>query len=150
MTIIDILLYIGAFVLGIVIWLPIYKITISRWVGDSVVSRVESGDIDLNYLLDEGGVFDELSARVVSRLKMNMLAEMGQLSHQSQSGEVDPNNPMALGLDLSKQLLQMVGMKNPPAMLQIKVAQALDQMNKNIGADSGPMEPADTVDLEFI
>tara|TARA_B100001250_G_C19802448_1_gene791725 strand:- start:325 stop:777 length:453 start_codon:yes stop_codon:yes gene_type:complete len=150
MTYFDIFSVLAALLLGIIIWLPIYKITISKWVGDSVVSRVESGDIDLNYLLDEGGVFDELSARVVSRLKMNMLAEMGQLSHQSAAGDVDASNPVAVGLDMSKELLKMVGMKNPPAMLQIKVAQALQQMGERIGVDSGPLEPTDTVDLEFI
>ena len=150
MTYFDILSILAALLLGIIIWLPIYKITISKWVGDSVVRRVESGDIDLNYLLDEGGVFDELSARVVSRLKMNMLAEMGQLSHQSAAGDVDVSNPVAVGLDMSKELLKMVGMKNPPAMLQIKVAQALQQMGERIGVDSGPLEPTDTVDLEFI
>ena len=50
----------------------------------------------------------------------------------------------------SKELLKMVGMKNPPAMLQIKVAQALQQMGQKLGVDSGPLEPTDTVDLEFI
>jgi len=150
MIVYDVLLYIGAFVLGILIWLPIYKITISKWVGDSVVSRVETGEIDLNYLLDEGGVFDELSARVVKRLKLVMLAEMGQLSHQSQAGDIDPENPMAMGVEMSKELLKMVGMKNPPAMLQLKVAQALGQMTQKYGADSDPKEPAlETVDLEF-
>ena len=149
MTYFDILSILAALLLGIIIWLPIYKITISKWVGDSVVRRVESGDIDLNYLLDEGGVFDELSARVVSRLKMNMLAEMGQLSHQSAAGDVDVSNPVAVGLVMSKELLKMVGMKNPPAMLQIKVAQALQQMGNKLGVDSGPLEPTDTVDLEF-
>ena len=147
MTYFDILSILGALLLGIVIWLPIYKITISRWVGDSVVKRVESGEIDLNYLLEEGGVFDELSKRVVSRFKMNMLAEMGQLSHQSSAG-IDTENPQAMGIQMAKELLQMVGMKNPPAMLQIKTAQALSQMGQNLtGGDSGPLEPP--VDLQF-
>ena len=50
---------------------------------DIYISKIERGEIDLNYLLDEGGVFDELSVRVVTLLKQHLLAEMGQVSRQS-------------------------------------------------------------------
>ena len=65
-----------ALFVGMAVWLPIYKYYISRLVGDHVVKRVESKDIDLNYLLDQGGVFDALADRVVTLFKHHMLAEM--------------------------------------------------------------------------
>jgi hypothetical protein len=57
-----------------------------------------------------------------------MVAEMGQLSYQSKT--LDPNtaDPMTMGIDAAGELLKMVGMKKPPAMLQMKVAQALGQL----------------------
>lgn len=139
-----------AFIFGLIIWLPIYKYTISTWVGDSVVARCESGEIDLNYLLDEGGVFDELASRVVLLFKQNMLAEMGQLSRQSavnggvneDTGEVDP---ISAGLQVSNELLKAVGMKKPPAILQYKLAQALGKMVEG----ATPKEEGATVSVDL-
>lgn len=128
MNVIDILLYVGALLIGIIIWLPIYKITISKWVGDSVVARVESGEIDLNYLLEEGGVFEELTQRIVVVLKHQMLAEMGQLSRAAGSN-IDPEDAISAGLEISNEVLKAVGMKKPPAILQYKLAQALGQLS---------------------
>ena len=95
------------------------------------VEKIESGKIDLNYLLDEGGVFDELSERIITRFKQNMLADMGQLSHQSSSGSEGVGvigDQAAMGIEAAGELLRMVGMKQPPAMLQYKVANALGKM----------------------
>ena len=95
------------------------------------VEKIESGKIDLNYLLDEGGVFDELSERIITRFKQNMLADMGQLSHQSSSGSEGVGvigDQAAMGIEAAGELLRMVGMKKPPAMLQYKVANALGKM----------------------
>ncbi len=71
------LIYLAVFIGGVAVWLPIYYYMVSRWVGDHVVKRVESKDIDLAYLLDAGGVFDELADRVVTLFKHHMLAENG-------------------------------------------------------------------------
>jgi len=95
----------------------------------ATISRIESGEIDLNYLLDEGGVFDTLAVRTVTLFKQHMLAEMGNLSKVGSN--LDPEmagDPVAMGVDAAGELLKMVGMKKPPAMLQLKVAQALGQM----------------------
>ena len=116
-----------ALFVGMAVWLPIYKYYISRLVGDHVVKRVESKDIDLNYLLDQGGVFDALADRVVTLFKQHMLAEMGQLSRASK-GSVEDMDPISMGLEASEELLKMVGMKKPPAILQYKVAQALGEL----------------------
>ena len=116
-----------ALFVGMAVWLPIYKYYISRLVGDHVVKRVESKEIDLNYLLDHGGVFDELADRVVTLFKQHMLAEMGQLSRASK-GSVEDMDPISMGLEASEELLKMVGMKKPPAILQYKVAQALGEL----------------------
>jgi len=122
--------YLLLFVAGVAVWLPIYYIFVSRWVGDHVVKRVESKDIDLNYLLDNGGVFDELADRVVTLFKHHMLAEMGQLSRsagvlENEDGEVDP---ISLGIETSGEILKAVGMKKPPAILQYKLAEVLGNM----------------------
>jgi hypothetical protein len=116
----EILLYLLVFCFSMAIWLPIYKYVVSRWVQEATISRIESGDIDLNYLLDEGGVFDNLAERTVTLFKHHML---------------DTADPMAMGLQASEDLLKMVGMKKVPPMLQYKLAQALGQMvNQTPGA----------------
>jgi len=132
---------IAATFIGMAIWLPIYKYYISRIVGDHVVARVENKEIDLNYLLDNGGVFDELANRVVTLFKQNMLAEMGQLSNQSKTIEGLPelglSPDVGVGIEAATQLLNMVGMKKPPAMITMKVAQALGQLVQN---NTAPVE----------
>jgi len=136
------LVYFGIFVGGVAVWLPIYYYMVSRWVGDHVVKRVESKDIDLAYLLDEGGVFDALADRVVTLFKHHMLAEMGQLSRSAKGsdGELDP---VGMGIEASGEILKSIGMKKPPAILQYKLAQVLGQMvdnvsNQNSGDDFQP------------
>jgi len=127
---------------GVAVWLPIYYYMVSKWVGDHVVSRCETGEIDLNYLLDNGGVFDELANRVVTLFKQHMLAEMGQLSVAAKGtdGELDP---VGMGIEASGQILKAVGMKKPPAILQYKLAQVLGNMlnqqaNTGINTDFDP------------
>jgi len=136
------LIYLAIFIGGVAVWLPIYYYMVSRWVGDHVVKRVESKDIDLAYLLDEGGVFDALADRVVTLFKHHMLAEMGQLSRSAKGsdGELDP---VGMGIEASGEILKSIGMKKPPAILQYKLAQVLGQMvdnvsNQNTGDDFAP------------
>ena len=117
-----------ALFIGMAVWLPIYKYYISKLVGDHVVKRVESKDIDLNYLLDHGGVFDALADRVVTLFKHHMLAEMGTLTRSAKAMDPENMDPLAMGLDSANQLLKMVGMKKAPPILQYKVAQALGQL----------------------
>jgi len=129
----EILTYLAVFMFSMAVWLPVYKYVVSNWVQQATIARIESGDIDLNYLLDEGGVFDSLAERTVTLFKHHMLAEMGQLSRAG--GTIDPNNadPMTMGIDSAGELLKMVGMRKPPAMLQIKLAQALGNMAQQAG-----------------
>ena len=117
-----------ALFIGMAVWLPIYKYYISKLVGDHVVKRVESKDIDLTYLLDTGGVFDALADRVVTLFKHHMLAEMGTLTRSAKAMDPENMDPLAMGLDSADQLLKMVGMKKAPPILQYKVAQALGQL----------------------
>jgi hypothetical protein len=90
----DLALYGLVFCVSMAIWLPIYKHVVSRWVQEATVARIESGDIDLNYLLDEGGVFDSLAERTVTLFKHHMLAEMGQLSRAAQHDPENITDPM--------------------------------------------------------
>ena len=134
-----------ALFVGMAVWLPIYKYYISRLVGDHVVKRVELKDIDLNYLLDQGGVFDALADRVVTLFKHHMLAEMGTLTRSAKAMDPENMDPLAMGLDSADQLLKMVGMKKAPPILQYKVAQALgqlvDQQNNTGDAFLDPNDP---------
>ena len=130
-----------ALFMGMAVWLPIYKYYISRLVGDHVVKRVESKDIDLTYLLDTGGVFDELADRVVTLFKQHMLAEMGTLTRSAKTMDPDNMDPLTMGLEASEDLLKMIGMKKPPAILQYKVAQALGQLATQQGNQETFMDP---------
>jgi len=134
------LLYALLFFGGVAVWLPIYYYMVSRWVGDHVVNRCETGEIDLNYLLDNGGVFDELANRVVTLFKQHMLAEMGQLSRSAGSvdGELDP---IGMGIEASGEILKAVGMKRPPAILQYKLAQVLGNMIDGAGQPGTEFRP---------
>tara|TARA_R100001163_G_C5022090_1_gene164649 strand:+ start:571 stop:1023 length:453 start_codon:yes stop_codon:yes gene_type:complete len=124
----EILLYLLVFCFSMAVWLPIYKHVVSRWVQEATISRIESGDIDLNYLLDEGGVFDNLADRTVTLFKHHMLAEMGQLSRAAANDPDNVTDPVAMGLQASEDILKGLGMKKPPAILQYKMAQALSNM----------------------
>jgi len=128
---------------GVAVWLPIYYYMVSRWVGDHVVTRCETGEIDLNYLLDQGGVFDELSTRVVTLLKQHMLAEMGQLSRSAATGENDDGtiDPVGMGIEASGEILKSIGMKKPPAILQYKLAQVLGNMINGASAGGHDFQP---------
>ena len=134
------LIYLAVFIGGVAVWLPIYYYMVSRWVGDHVVKRVESKDIDLAYLLDAGGVFDELADRVVTLFKHHMLAEMGQLSRSAKGvdGEMDP---VGMGIEASGEILKSIGMKKPPAILQYKLAQVLGQMVDNVTSPGADFQP---------
>ena len=132
----DLALYSVVFVASMAIWLPIYKYVVSKWVQEATIERIESGDIDLNYLLDEGGVFDSLAERTVELFKHHMLAEMGQLSRAAKHDPEMAADPVSMGLQASEQILKAVGMKKPPAILQYKMAQALGKMAQGTEAAS--------------
>ena len=141
----EILLYLLVFCFSMAVWLPIYKHVVSRWVQEATIARIESGDIDLNYLLDEGGVFDNLADRTVTLFKHHMLAEMGQLTRAAANDPDNATDPVALGLQASEDILKGLGMKKPPAILQYKMAQALSNMasgqNVNV-ADFANFDPS--------
>ena len=124
----ELLFYAIIFFTGMAVWLPIYKYVVSRWVQEATIERIESGDIDLNYLLDEGGVFDSLADRTVTLFKQHMLAEMGQLTRAAKHNPENMGDPVAMGLSASEEILKGLGMRKPPAILQYKMAQALGQI----------------------
>jgi len=141
----DLLLYATVFFTGMAIWLPIYKYVVSRWVQEATIERIETGDIDLNYLLDEGGVFDSLAERTVTLFKHHMLAEMGQLSRAAKHDPENMGDPVAMGLQASEEILKGLGMRKPPAILQYKMAQALGQIaegNTTTPNDLATFDPA--------
>jgi len=131
--IIEIATYLAVFVFSMAVWLPVYKYVVSDWVQRATIERIESGDIDLNYLLDEGGVFDALADRTVTLFKHHMLAEMGQISRAAANSPDNLQDPVAMGIQASEDILKGLGMKKPPAILQYKMAQALGNIAQ--GAD---------------
>jgi len=137
------LVYALLFFGGVAVWLPIYYYMVSRWVGDHVVQRCETGEIDLNYLLDNGGVFDSLADRVVVLFKQHMLAEMGQLSRSARTpaGDDVELDPMSMGIEASGEILKAVGMKKPPAILQFKLAQVLGNMINQQAVSGNDFQP---------
>ena len=134
----DLAIYSVVFVTSMAIWLPIYKYVVSKWVQEATIARIESGDIDLNYLLDEGGVFDNLAERTVTLFKHHMLAEMGQLSRAAKDNPEMAADPVSMGLQASEEILKAVGMKKPPAILQYKMAQALGKMAEGAEVATAP------------
>ena len=141
----EILTFLGLFLASCLLWLPVYKHIVSKYVTDATIKRIESGDIDLNYLLDEGGVFDNLATRTVTLFKQHMLAEMGTLSRVGNNIDPATADPMTMGIDTAGELLKMVGMKKPPAMLQVKLAQALGNMaaQQNNPGEVATFDPAE-------
>jgi len=135
----EVILYSLLFFGGMAIWIPLYFYVVAPFIGDHVVRRCETGEIDLNYLLDNGGVFDELATRVVTLFKQHMLAEMGQLSRASMTGENEDGtiDPVGMGIEASGEILKSIGMKKPPAILQYKLAQVLGNMIDNAAAAPG-------------
>jgi len=132
----EIATYLAVFIFSMAVWLPIYKYVVSNWVQQATIERIESGDIDLNYLLDEGGVFDSLAERTVTLFKHHMLAEMGQLSRAAAHDPENITDPVAAGISASEEILKGLGMKKPPAILQYKMAQALGRMAEGAGVAS--------------
>jgi len=136
--IIEIATYLAVFVFSMAVWLPVYKYVVSDWVQRATVERIESGDIDLNYLLDEGGVFDALADRTVTLFKHHMLAEMGQISRAAKDSPDNLTDPVAMGIQASEDILKGLGMKKPPAILQYKMAQALGNMAQGADVATAP------------
>ena len=79
-----------------------------------MVNAIESGEIDLNYLLED------VVQEIVVKVKQHALADLGSLTRAgtTANGELDP-------LQLSEQVLNGVGLKNPGPMITIKMAQVL-------------------------
>ena len=127
------LLALLVFFCTIPVWFYLYKNYLGDILAEIYVKKIEDGSIDLNYLLDEGGVFDELSDRIITKFKLNMLADMGQLANQTKSSSGNEGvsvmgDQVGMGIEAAGELLRMVGMRKPPAMLQYKVANALGKM----------------------
>jgi len=124
------LVYALLFFGGMAVWIPVYYYVVAPFIGDHVVRRCETGEIDLKYLLDDGGVFDELADRVVILFKQHMLAEMGQLSRSASlpGSEGETIDPIGMGIEASGSILKAIGLKKPPAILQYKLAQVLGTM----------------------
>ena len=111
------------------VWVPIYYIwiipTTARRSRDHMITAIESGEIDLNYLLED--VVEE----IVVKVKQHALADLGSLSrlgNKAEPGEIDP-------LQLSEMALNGVGLKNPGPMLTIKMAQILGTMADKLLSD---------------
>jgi len=139
MIIIDFIIYAVLFFATIPIWVFLYKYYLGGILADIYVDRIEKGEIDLNYLLDDSGVFDELTKRIVIKFKQHLTADLGQLTRSADGGEMmNIDDPVAVGIDAAGELLKAIGMRKPPAILQFKVAQALGNMIDGSVAQEAP------------
>jgi len=100
------------------IWAPVYVFYIipktAQKSRDHMIKAIESGEIDLNYLLED------VVQEIVVKVKQHALADLGSLTRagNTSNGDFDP-------LQLSEQVLNGVGLKNPGPMLTVKMAQIL-------------------------
>jgi len=129
----QILVGFALFALSVPAWLLVYRYYLADLFADIYVKRIEDGSIDLNYMLEQGGVFDAVADRFIIKFKQHVLAEQGQLTRAAEHAE-HSGDPMAMGIDAAGELLKMIGFKKPPAMLQYKVAAALGKMSAEHGA----------------
>jgi len=130
----EILAGFALFALSLPAWILIYRYYLADLFADIYVARIESGEIDINYMLEQGGVLDSIADRFIIKFKQHLLAEQGQLTRAAAHGQHE-GDPLAMGIDAAGELLKMVGFKKPPAMLQYKVAAALGKMSAGAGAD---------------
>ena len=127
------------FIGSLFLWLPIYYYMVSRWVGDHVVRRVENKEIDLNYLLDEGGVFDSMAGRTVEQLKNHMLAGTGNLAKVLSNPDGDPE---LMAVKAGEGLLKDLGLKSPSALMIFKLLQSVSApvaVNEGVTNDFRPV-----------
>jgi len=124
-----VIIELGLLLISCAVWVPIYYIwiipTTARRSRDHMIKAIESGEIDLNYLLED--VVEE----IVVKVKQHALADLGSLSrlgNKAEPGEIDP-------LQLSEMALNGVGLKNPGPMLTIKMAQILGTMADKLLSD---------------
>lgn len=114
------------------LWIPIYYMwiipTTAKRSRDHMITAIESGEIDLNYLLED------VVQEIVVKVKQHALADLGSLTRAGNSSEL-PIDP----LHLSEQVLNGVGLKNPGPMLTVKMAQVLgvlaDKFSKDLGKE---------------
>lgn len=139
----DLALPLAVFALSVPVWLWIYSKWLLPWIRDDNIGALERGEIQIN-----PEWFDEVIAEIVKRTRHLFLADLGQLARagsgsgsellegvEAESGAGSPpfsGDMGALdataGFQAAEQLLRAVGMKKPPAMLVLKVAQALAGM----------------------
>jgi len=135
MILIDFVVYAVLFFATIPVWIYLYKHYLGGILADIYITKIEKGEIDLNYMLDEGGVFDELANRVVTLFKQHLLAEMGQVSRQAGAAS-NITDPASMAIEASGELLRAVGMRKAPPILQFKLAEALGNMlNQTVSPD---------------
>jgi|TARA_Y100000034_G_scaffold67378_1_gene81289 hypothetical protein len=148
---------VALFAVSIPCWLFIYSRWLLPWIREDNIGALERGEIHI-----DPEWFDEVIGEIVKRTRHLFLADLGQLAHQSGtdqgalegfvpdsgagsgglSGSLGALEPAA-GFQAAEQLLRAVGMKKPPAMLVLKVAQALQGMLAQAGrSGAAPVHPA--------
>jgi len=151
----ELLASLALFALSIPVWLLIYSRWLLPWIRDDNIGALERGEIQIN-----PEWFDEVIGEIVKRTRHLFLADLGQLAHAAGSGSEalegfipetgDGSGGVAgslgaldatAGFQAADQLLRAVGMKKPPAMLVLKVAQALQGMLARAGRPADQAAP---------
>jgi len=123
-------------------WIIIYLKWLLPKIRNDNIGALERGEIKI-----KSEWLEEVIDQIVTRTRHLFLADLGQLAKQGGSADgidlADAGagmmlNPLA-GAEVAESLLKSIGMKKPPAMLVLKVAQALGGlMGANKRGDNPP------------
>jgi len=152
----EIAISLALFAASIPCWLFIYSRWLLPWIRDDNIGALERGEIRIDPVW-----FDEVIGEIVKRTRHLFLADLGQLAHAAGSGSESLEGVVldsgggsggvagslgqldaTAGFQAADQLLRAVGMKKPPAMLVLKVAQALQGMLARAGSADQPAPAA--------
>ena len=127
-------------------WIIIYLKWLLPKIRNDNIGALERGEIKI-----KSEWLEDVIEQIVKRTRHLFLADLGQLAHQAGAtdgvelaagGDGVMLNPLA-GAEVAESLLKSIGMKKPPAMLVLKVAQALGGLmgGKSPGDNPPPSFP---------
>ena len=141
--IVTILITVGIITVEIAVLVVLYRNYITTWNADKWLERTqEEGWMEqlLRPIIDV--LVDESTDSIIQGMKMELLSGQGQLSRAALSEIETPEEMM---MKLSGELLKSVGLKNTPAILQVKMAQGLGSLVSQVMNTDEQQQAVDTV-----
>jgi hypothetical protein len=138
-----VLVTVGIITVEIFVLVILYRNYITNWNAEKWQEKAQDGDWMVNLLspvIDT--IVDESTDSVINKMKMELLSGQGQLSRAALSEIETPEEMM---MKLSGELLKSVGLKNTPAILQVKMAQGLGGLISQVMNPEEQQSAVDTV-----